>query len=149
MNQIEGDVSGLEGWANWQATPAWRLSAGFLELRKHLDSTRGTPDPGGVANLGNDPRHQWTLRSSLDIGARGEFDLMVRQVGGLPSPAVPRYTAVDARLAYQATPDLRAFAAGAEPVRPAPRGVQRRGRGEPDRAAGVPQSGLASLRTRR
>ena len=106
VNQIEGNVSGLEGWATWQATQAWRLSAGFLELRKHLDSTRGTPDPGGVANLGNDPRHQWTLRSSLDIGARGEFDLMARHVGGLPSPAVPRYTAVDARLAWQATPDL-------------------------------------------
>lgn len=106
INQIEGHVNGLEGWATWQAARDWRLSAGFLELRKHLASTRGTPDPAGVASLGNDPRHQWHLRSSLDIGSRGEFDVMARHVGSLPSPAVERYTAVDARLALRVSPQL-------------------------------------------
>lgn len=106
VNQIEGHVNGLEGWATWQAARDWRLSAGFLELRKRLESTRGTPDPGGVASLGNDPRHQWQLRSSLNIGWRGEFDVMVRHVGALPAPAVARYTAVDARLAWRVNPRL-------------------------------------------
>jgi iron complex outermembrane receptor protein len=106
INQIEGHVNGVEGWAAWQATDAWRLSAGFLTLRKHLQSTRGTPDPAGVASLGNDPSHQWNLRSSLNLGSRTEFDVIVRHVGALPSPAVPRYTAVDARLALRVTPQL-------------------------------------------
>jgi len=106
VNQIEGSVNGVEAWASWQATRAWRLSAGLLELREHLHSTRAVPDPTGVPNLGNDPRQQWNLRSSLNIGSRGEFDLMLRHVGALPSPAVQAYTAVDARLALNVTPEF-------------------------------------------
>jgi iron complex outermembrane recepter protein len=106
INQIEGNVDGVEAWGTWQAAPAWRLSAGLLELHKDLNSTRGTPDPSGVAGLGNDPRRQWNLRSSLDIGARGEFDVLVRHVGALPSPAVQAYTAVDARWAWRVSPSL-------------------------------------------
>jgi iron complex outermembrane receptor protein len=106
VNQIEGHVNGVEGWAAWQATKAWRLSAGFLTLRKHLQSMRGTPDPAGIASLGNDPSHQWNLRSTLDLDSRTEFDVIVRHVGALPSPAVPRYTAIDARVALRVTPQL-------------------------------------------
>jgi iron complex outermembrane receptor protein len=66
-----------------------------------------SPATTSFPGLGNDPSHQWTLRSSLDIGARGEFDVMVRRVGALPAPMVPAYTAVDARLSFQASPALR------------------------------------------
>ncbi|MES2185078.1 MAG: TonB-dependent receptor [Pseudomonadota bacterium] len=107
VNQIQGNVNGVEGWASWQVNPAWRLSAGMLQLREHLASTRGTPDPTAVAALGNDPRHQWSLRSSLDLG-RGELDLALRQVGALPSPAVPSYTAVDGRFGWRISPTLEA-----------------------------------------
>jgi iron complex outermembrane receptor protein len=106
VNQIEGHTTGLEGWASWQASPNWRLSGGFLELRKHLRSNRGSPDPAGVASLGNDPRQQWSLRSNLNLGTRGELDVIVRHVGGLPAPVVARYTAVDARLAFKVAPGL-------------------------------------------
>jgi iron complex outermembrane recepter protein len=106
VNQIEGSVNGVEAWGTWQATPAWRLSAGLLELHKQLRTTTGLPDAAGIASQGNDPRRQWSLRSSLDIGSRGEFDLIVRHVGALPSPAVRGYTAVDARLALRVTPQF-------------------------------------------
>jgi iron complex outermembrane receptor protein len=106
VNQIEGSVSGLEGWASWQVTEPWRLGAGIVQLGKHLGSTRGTPDPAGVANLGNDPRRQWQLRSSLNLGRRGALDVMVRHVDALPTPVVEGYTAVDARFAFKVTPAL-------------------------------------------
>jgi iron complex outermembrane receptor protein len=106
-NQIEGPGQGLEAWAQWQATPTWRLAGGYTSLRKHLRFTsRAAADATSIANLGNDPRQQWSLRSSLNLGARGEFDVMVRQVGALPVPVVPRYTAVDARVAMRLTPGL-------------------------------------------
>jgi iron complex outermembrane recepter protein len=106
VNQIEGSVGGLEAWTTWQATQAWRLSAGLLEWREHLHSTRSVLDSSGVPNLGNDPRQQWSLRSSLNVGSRGEFDVMLRHVGALPSPAVQAYSAVDARFALRVTPQF-------------------------------------------
>ena len=112
INQIAGSIDGIEAWTTWQATAAWRLSAGLLELREHLHSTRGVPDPGGIASLGNDPRQQWSLRSSLNIGRRGELDLMLRHVGALPSPVVEAYTAVDARLAWNVTPQFEVSVLG-------------------------------------
>lgn len=103
-NQIEGASRGVEAWASWQATPDWRLSAGLLNQRKNLRFSSGASDLTSIPNLGNDPRFQWQLRSSLSLGPRSEFDLMVRQVGALPPPVVPRYTAVDARLALRVRP---------------------------------------------
>ena len=43
------------------------------------------------------------LRSLLNVTDRHEFDVMVRRVGALPEPAVPAYTAVDARLGFRAS----------------------------------------------
>lgn len=103
QNMIEGSTSGLEAWAHWELTQAWRLSAGWTELRKHLRLKPGSTDPTGPSALGNDPRHQWTMRSSLNAGPRHEFDVSVRHVGALPIPAVPAYTAVDLRWGWQVT----------------------------------------------
>ncbi|MDO9358115.1 MAG: TonB-dependent receptor, partial [Polaromonas sp.] len=106
-NQIEGPGQGIEAWGSWQATLSWRLSAGYTSLRKHLRFTSGAAaDATSIPNLGNDPRQQWSLRSSLNISPRSELDVMVRQVGALPSPVVPRYTAVDARWALRISPAL-------------------------------------------
>jgi iron complex outermembrane receptor protein len=106
-NQIEGPADGVEAWGQWQATNDWRLSAGYTHLRKRLRFTSGATDLTSIPNLGNDPRHQWQLRSSLNLGRRTEFDVMVRRVGALPAPLIPSYTAVDARLALQVSPSLR------------------------------------------
>jgi len=106
VNQIGGHVDGLEAWGMWQATPDWRISAGALVLREHFFTTRGTPDPNGIASLGNDPREQLMLRSSYNIGSRGEFDVIGRRVGSLPAPVVAAYTAVDVRFAWRVSHEL-------------------------------------------
>jgi iron complex outermembrane receptor protein len=104
-NQIEGSGQGVEASAQWQVQDGWRLGAGYFGLRKKLRFSSGVVNAAYVADLGNDPRDQWTLRSSHTIG-RAEVDLLVRHVGQLPSPLVPAYTAVDARLAYRVSPAL-------------------------------------------
>lgn len=106
-NQIEGPADGLEAWGQWQATQDWKLSAGYTHLRKRLRFSSGAADATSIPNLGNDPRHQWTLRSSLNLGSRTELDVMLRRIGQLPTPRVPSYTALDARLALQVSPSLR------------------------------------------
>jgi iron complex outermembrane receptor protein len=105
-NQIEGSTHGLEAWGTYRVTPAWRLSGGLLVLKQHLRRKPGSTDIGGVNALANDPNHQWMVRSTLDITPRHEFDVMVRHVGGLPSPSVPAYTAVDVRLGWRARRNL-------------------------------------------
>ncbi|MGP1665301.1 MAG: hypothetical protein ACTS5I_05190, partial [Rhodanobacter sp.] len=94
---IEGVTNGIEGWATFQATSAWRLSGGFTTLHQHLGVKPGSTDLTGPSALGNDPDQQWMLRSTLNLTSQHEFDVMVRHVSALPQPAVPAYTAVDAR----------------------------------------------------
>src|SRR6266849_1862740 len=99
-NEMEGKTTGIEAWGSLQAAERWRLSAGLLALHQDLHLKPGSGDTSGVAAAGNDPRHQWNLRSSLDLPGRQEFDVMLRHVAPLPSPSVPGYTALDARYAW-------------------------------------------------
>ena len=104
QNMIDGTTSGLEAWGTWQAAPAWRLGAGFSLLRELLRVEAGSTDPTGPSALGNDPRSQWSLRSSYDIGSAQELDVTVRHVDVLRAPRVPAYYAMDLRLGWRVHP---------------------------------------------
>ena len=112
QNMIAGTTAGIEAWASWQAAPNWRLSAGYDLLREHLHVQAGSTDPVGPSALGNDPRAQWSLRSSLDVTATQEFELSLRHVGALPSPAVAAYTTADLRYAWRFRPGWTAALVG-------------------------------------
>jgi iron complex outermembrane receptor protein len=103
VNKIEGRTTGLETWAALSISKTWRLKAGYTMQNQKRTLVDGSTDVAGLAALGNDPSHWWQLRSSWDLGPRVEFDLMARGVGALPNPAVPAYTAVDARLGWRVT----------------------------------------------
>ena len=100
-NKMEGNGNGVEGWGSYQVTPAWRLSAGFVELRQQLGRSPGSLDPTGPSALGNDPKHQWQLRSVLNVTEKHDFDMAVRHVSALEYSTVPAYTAVDMRFAWR------------------------------------------------
>lgn len=106
-NKIGGNGSGVEAWANYQASASWRLFAGVTLLRQRLRLDAGsTAAPSSVIAEGNDPAHIWTLRSSYDISEKHELDISVRRIAALPNPAVPAYTAVDVRYGWRVRPDL-------------------------------------------
>ncbi len=108
-NRIDGSVSGVEAWGTWDVNPGWRLSAGYRYLRERFRFSSPAPAPrvaSGIAGLGNDPRHEWSLRSRLDVSANVDFDVFLRRVGALPAPAVPAYTALDARIGWRLRPGL-------------------------------------------
>jgi iron complex outermembrane receptor protein len=104
-NLIEGEVSGVTGWGNWQALSGWRLSFGGMVLDKSLRRKPGSNDPVGPSNLGNDPDYQTLLRSTFDINSAWQFDATLRHVAELPSPLVPAYTALDLRFGWR--PNVR------------------------------------------
>jgi iron complex outermembrane recepter protein len=106
-NQMQGNSTGIETWATYQAAETWRLSAGLSALRERLTLRPGSTDTADVtAQQGRDPTHTWMLRSSFDFPYWTEFDAIVRRVSGLSDPAVPGYTAIDLRAGWRAWRDL-------------------------------------------
>jgi len=101
-NGMQGTTSGIELWGSYQATPIWRLNAGFSRLRQEFNLTPYSIDIGTLQSTEGANPSQWALlRSSLDLGPRTEFDLTLRYVGALSQPVVPSYTALDLRLGWQ------------------------------------------------
>lgn len=100
-NRISGSTRGVEAWGTWRALPRWRLEGGWVELRQRLAPDADSLGTLAAAGHGNDPKRWVKLRSAVDLSSRHELDVMLRYVGALPSPAVPSYTAVDARLGWR------------------------------------------------
>ncbi len=105
-NNFEGRLDGLTAWARWRLNDRWRINGAYAWQKQDFHARPGTAPLGGVASLGNDPRQRWMLGTSLDLGTNVELDLNLRRSGALPSPAVPAYTALDARLGWRVRPDL-------------------------------------------
>lgn len=124
-NKIQGHTYGVELWGNYQATEAWRLSAGFNALRESFSFKSGSIAFGSVmgttgnatAASGQDPAYQFSLRSSLNLPHDTEFDLTLRSIGALantntPNTAVPAYTTADARFGWHLNKQLELSLSG-------------------------------------
>ena len=111
-NGMQGETYGLETWGAYALTDWWRLNAGFSLLHKDLALDTGSADVFGVDFAGNDPKAQATFRSLMDLGDRTELDVSARAVSKLPSPHVPSYVAVDARLGFRLTDQIQLSLAG-------------------------------------
>ena len=107
-NNLEGDTYGLEFSGNYQVTEAWSLHAGYTLLRENLRVKPGQFDLSNGINETADPKHQFSLRSSLNLPGRVELDAGLRWVDALltnngPTPGtVPSYFELDMRLAWHA-----------------------------------------------
>jgi iron complex outermembrane receptor protein len=111
-NEMKGTASGIEMWGTYQASPQWRLSAGFTAIKEKLLLKPGSNDINGPNTAGKDPAHTWQLRSSWNIAPNRELDIAVRHVAALSNPAVPAYTAVDARFGWKLRRDLELSVTG-------------------------------------
>jgi iron complex outermembrane receptor protein len=89
-----------------------KLNGSYTLLRMDIDRDPdsldvSTPDPAGVS-----PRHQYSVRSSLDITRTVQQDLIWRYVGGLHGLAIPGYYSLDARLGWSPTTHLNLAVSG-------------------------------------
>jgi iron complex outermembrane receptor protein len=100
-NKMSGGTYGVELFADWRATPKWRLVGSYsylqMDIRKNFDSQDPTPDSPN----GSSPRHQWYLRSSIDLPKHFEHDTTLRFVDHLPSLNIPSYYSLDAHLGWR------------------------------------------------
>ena len=105
-NRMEGSATGFETWGEWQATPDWRLAAGFTALKEHLALKPGSTDTAALRATGFNPSNTWQLRSTLRLAPDRELTVVARHVAELTRHDVPSYTALDARFGWNIRPGL-------------------------------------------
>jgi len=100
-NKMSGGTYGVELFADWKVIPKWRLTGSYsylqMDIHKNLDSLDPTPDNPN----GSSPRHQWYLRSSIDLPKHFDQDTTLRFVDNLPSLGLPSYYSLDAHLGWK------------------------------------------------
>jgi len=116
QNNLEGNTEGLELSGSYQPLDGWKMHAGYDLLLEHLHVRPGEVDSTGALNETADPKGQVFLRSSMDLPRAMTVDTALRWVdalridnsptGGAVVGVVPAYWQLDARLAWQATPNL-------------------------------------------
>lgn len=111
-NLMEGRVYGLETWGDYRVTDWWRLSAGFTIQHEHLRFKPSSSGIGGLPFAADDPNHQASLRSSVNLGSGVTWDAFLRYVGKLPNPGVPEYVELNTRLGWKITPSLELSLSG-------------------------------------
>jgi iron complex outermembrane receptor protein len=109
---FKGETYGAELTTTWQAAPRWRLRAGYTWLEMRLRAKPGSADTASQRQAGDSPRHQFQLRSSVDLGDKLQWDTTARYVDGLPHQRIPAYWAVDLNLAWLPCKDLELALAG-------------------------------------
>jgi iron complex outermembrane receptor protein len=100
-NKMHGGTYGTELFTEWRLVPKWKLAGSYsylqMDLRKDATSLDPTADNPGLSS----PRHQFYVRSSLDIFKSLEHDLVVRHVGQLTGLNIPSYYCVDTHFSYK------------------------------------------------
>jgi iron complex outermembrane receptor protein len=117
-NSIDAHTHGVEIAVDWSPLPWWRIQPIYSYLSLTSSSTSGSPVSIANAQLlnGSDPQHQWSLRSSMSLTDRQQFDLWLRYVSKLGdrsvSFSIPAYTTLDLRYAWRPTRDLELSVVG-------------------------------------
>jgi len=106
-NRIKGHTSGIEAWGSYQAMPWWRVSGGLNLLSESFEFKPGASRLLGLAQVGDDPKAQAQLKSSMNLGPAVAWDAVLRYQSRLPDPRVPAYVELNMRLAWNITPTLQ------------------------------------------
>jgi len=97
-NGLEGKSYGAELTADYRLTGAWRLRAGYTEMRVRTEPKPGSTD---TTRTSSDPDRQLSLRASLDLPAQLKLDADARYVSEIKNQQIPAYGELDLRAAWQ------------------------------------------------
>lgn len=111
-NAMKGHTYGLEAWGDLSLTKWWKVSAGLNLLHEDLHFKPGASGILGVAQAGDDPRHQETLSSTFTVGRALSIEANFRHVGRLPDPVVPAYTELGGRISWRLSERLQLSLSG-------------------------------------
>jgi len=88
-NKMSGGTYGLELFADWKVVPKWRLAGSYSYLQMDIHKDSDSQDPTADTPNGSSPRHQWYLRSSIDLPKHFDQDTTLRFVDHLSSLNLP------------------------------------------------------------
>ena len=99
-NGMYGKGYGGELAVGWKPMDRWKLNAGYAFLRQIFDLNPGSRSPSSLLTAGNNPQHQFQIRSQLNLPHQTEFDTFVYYVGRLANQSVPAYARLDLRFGW-------------------------------------------------
>lgn len=111
-NLTDGDSHGVEALITFIPLSSWRLTASYSYIELSLDP-RGMDINRGKLLEGATPRHQWALRSLLDLTGSVQLDAQFRSSSAVRSSqelvtgGIPGYSELDVRVAWRATEQLQ------------------------------------------
>ena len=106
-SKMHGETHGAEIATNWNVTSRWTLRTGYTLLQMHLHADPSTVHPLEGKEVENEsPKHQFQLRSQLDLPHNLEFDTALYYVSGLSNLGVSGYARLDSRLGWRPTEHL-------------------------------------------
>lgn len=107
LSHISGETHGLELDARLRPTSYLNFALGYTLFEIHLHAAPISQDFETAAESeGSSPRHEFQVRSELNLPHKLEFDAAAYYVGRLNGPQVPSYTRVDARLGWRPSESL-------------------------------------------
>ena len=95
VNEAGGNTYGIEFSGTYAVSKRWRITGQYTLFEMHMFN-----DPSNDYE-DEDPKNQFYVRSSWDIGENLEFDMIARYVDQLVADGVPSYITMDLRLAYR------------------------------------------------
>lgn len=113
-NNLEGQTYGIEFSGSYQVLDWWRLNLGYRYLEENIHVKSGEFDLNNGQLETADPRHQVSLRSSMNLSHDVELDAQLRWVDKLESPAVsvPSYTELNIRLGWRPVKNIEVSLVG-------------------------------------
>ncbi|MDB5440994.1 MAG: TonB-dependent receptor [Caulobacteraceae bacterium] len=105
-NGMKAETRGLEAWGDYELASWWRLSAAYSLMQQDASFKPGSSGLFGVGQLGNDPKQQAQLKSSISLRNGVTLDAALRYVGKRPSPVVRAYYELNARLGWAITDQI-------------------------------------------
>jgi iron complex outermembrane receptor protein len=112
-NKMSGGTYGTEFFADWRVIPKWRLLSSYSYLQMDIRKDRGSLDPTADNPGLVSPRHQFYVRSSIDLPKHFEHDLDVRYTDRLPGLNIPSYYSVDTHFGWRPRAGLE-FSVGSQ-----------------------------------
>ena len=111
-NGLKARVHGFEVSGNWQATPDWRLKAGYSRAKMSLTNKPGYTGLSAFGRIGSTPTNMAQLQSSHRLSHQIELDAFLTYSDALLNLEVERYTRLDLRLGWRPTADFELSLAG-------------------------------------